>query len=151
MPSGKADLCPVDIRSPSYTGKPDGGRRTRLNRITSYVMDGAACGFGATASVKVTAAWSPMCYVLWEPDENVSGPGNPGAFEFNDAANFPNEKEGIGRLHSKKGGEILALGGHVEFLTQAQFRMSSTNVPGQGPGPGGKTYLWWNPLTTDGH
>jgi hypothetical protein len=151
MPNGKADLCPVDIRSPSYTGKPDGGTKTRLNRISSYTMDGAACGFGHTPSVKMTALWSPMCYVLWEPDENSNGTGDPGAFEFNDAANFPNDKEGIGRLHSKKGGEILALGSHVQFLTREQFRMDSTNAPGRGPGPGGKTYLWWNPATTDGH
>jgi prepilin-type N-terminal cleavage/methylation domain-containing protein len=151
MPSIKSDLCPVDIRSPSYTGRPDGGNKTRLNRITSYVMDGAACGFGATGSVKMTAPWSPMCYALWEPDENVLGPGNPGAFEFNDAANFPNDKEGIGRLHSKKGGEILAIGGHVDFLTREKFRADSITPSGQGPGPGGKTYLWWNPATSDGH
>ena len=151
MPNGKVDLCPVDIRSPTYTGKPDGGNRTRLQRLTSYTMDGAACGFGSTGSVKITAAWSPMCYVLWEPDENNVGPGNPGAFEFNDAANFPNDSEGIGRLHSKRGGEILALGNHVQFLTREQFRSDSATVSGRGPGPGGKTYLWWNPLTTDGH
>jgi len=151
MPNGKADLCAVDIRSPTYTGKPDGGNRTRLNRITSYTMNGAACGYGATGSVKTTAPWSPMCYLLWEPDENNLGPGNPGAFEFNDAANFPNDSEGIGRLHSKKGGTILAMGGHVDFLTREHFRADSKTLSGRGPGPGGKTYLWWNPLTTDGH
>jgi prepilin-type N-terminal cleavage/methylation domain-containing protein len=150
MPSPKSDLCPVDIRSKTYTGKPDNGQNTRLQRLTSYTMDGAACGFGSAPSVKITSVWSPMCYVLWEPDETLIT-GHPPAFEFNDAANFPDEHEGIGRLHGKKGGEILALGNHVEFLTQAQFRMNSTNAPGTGPGPGGKTYLWWNPMTTDGH
>ena len=90
MPNGKVDLCAVDIRSPTYTGKPDGGNRTRLNRITSYTMNGAACGYGATASVKTTAPWSSMCYVLWEPDENYIV-GRPPAFEFNDAANFPDD------------------------------------------------------------
>jgi type II secretory pathway pseudopilin PulG len=151
MPNGKSDLCPVDIRSPTYTGKPDGGNKTRLNRITSYTMNGAVCGYGATGSVKMTAPWSSMCYLLWEPDENNLGPGNPGAFEFNDAANFPNDSEGIGRLHSKKGGTILAMGGHVEFLSREQFRADSKTASGRGIGPGGKTYLWWNPLTSDGH
>jgi prepilin-type N-terminal cleavage/methylation domain-containing protein len=151
MPNGKASLCPVDIRSPTYTGHPDGGNKTRLQRLTSYTMNGAACGYGATFTTKSTGAWSPMCYVLWEPDENVIGAGNPGAFEFNDAANFPDDKEGIGRLHSKKGGEILALGGHVQWITCEQFRTDSRTVSGRGPGPGGKTYLWWNPLTSDGH
>jgi type II secretory pathway pseudopilin PulG len=149
MPNAKVDLCPVDIRSKTYTGKPDGGVNTRLNRITSYTMDGAACGFGKTTAVKTTAIWSSMCYVLWEPDETFMS-GNPPAFEFNDAANSPDDKEGIGRLHSKRGGEILALDNHVEFLTREKFHADSITPSGQGPGPGGKTYLWWNPLTTDG-
>ena len=151
MPNPRVFLCPVDIKSPSYTGHPDGGNKTRLNRVTSYVMDGAGCGYGTTSSVKMTSVWSTMCYVLWEPDENNISLGDPGAFEFNDAANFPNDSEGIGRLHSKKGGSILALGGHLQFLTREQFRADSAIISGRGPGPGGKTYLWWNPLTKDGH
>ena len=39
-------------------------------------------------------AWSPDCYMLWVPDENALGPGNPGAFAFNDGANFPTTSEG---------------------------------------------------------
>ncbi len=94
-----------------------------------------------------------MCYLLWEPDENRLGPGNPGAFEYNDAANFPqiSNGEGIGRLHSKKGGSILALAGHVQFVTQQTFDKDSGTPSGRGPGPGGKTYLWWSPYSNDGH
>jgi len=156
LPNPKVYLCPVDIKSKTYTGRPDGGNLTRLNRISSYVMNGAVCGYGeqygsGKFSIKSSAAWSPMCYMLWEPDENNLGPGNPGAFDFNDAANFPNDSEGIGRLHSNKGGTILAVGGHVQFLTRTQFRADSTTASGRGPGPGGKTYLWWSPMSTDGH
>ena len=154
MPNPRVFLCPVDIRSPSYTGKP--GNMTRLQRLTSYIMDGAACGFGSRYDAKVftiksTMIWSPMCYMSWEPDENFAGPGKPGADDFNDAASFPDHNEGIGRLHSKKGGTILAFGGHVQFLTREQFSADSTMPSGTGPGPGGKTYLWWSPMSSDGH
>ena len=96
-----------------------------------------------------------MCYLLWEPDENCLGPGNPGYFEFNDGANFPSAPpsggEGIGRLHSKNGGNILAMDGHVQYLLVAQFKADSNTPLGKGAGPGGKTLLWWNPATADGH
>jgi hypothetical protein len=146
----------VDIKSPSYTGHPDGGSMTRINRMSSYVFDGAACGYGAqyannVFSVKATSIWSTMCYMMWEPDENNLGMGNPGAFEFNDASNYPNDSEGIGRLHSKKGGSIVAIGGHVQFLTREQFRADASTPAGRGPGPGGKTFLWWSPMSGDGH
>ena len=156
MPNGKSYLCPVDIRSKTYTTpKASGGRN---NKLSSYVMNGAVSGYpsvNVVRSCKITTAWSPMCYLLWEPDENVNGPGNPGAFEYNDAANFPQASngEGIGRLHSKKGGAIMALAGHVIFISTKTFNDDSNTPIGKGPGPGGKTYLWWSPysINKDGH
>jgi len=153
MPNPKAYLCPTDIKSPTYQ-KPraKGGRN---NRMSSYVMNGAVCGYGEQSKIscKTVNVWSPMCYLLWEPDENNLGPGNPGAFEFNDSANFPSTSngEGIGRLHSRLGGQIVAMGGHVTFITRPQFRADADTPNGRGPGPGGKTYLWWSPFQTDGH
>ena len=79
-------------------------------------------------TTKLTAVWSPMCYLLWEPDENTLGPGNPGAFESNDSSDFPSSPptggEGIGPLHDKNG-NILALDGHVDFMATNQFRTLS--------------------------
>jgi len=153
MPNPKTFLCPVDIKSKTYTTPTSSGGRN--NKLSSYVMNGAQCGYGAAVprGCKISNVWSPMCYLLWEPDENYLGPGNPGAFEYNDAANFPQASngEGIGRLHSKKGGQILALGGHVIFITTKTFYTDSNTASGKGPGPGGKTYLWWSPFKTDGH
>jgi prepilin-type N-terminal cleavage/methylation domain-containing protein len=150
MPNPKSYLCPVDIKSKTYLTK---GQRN--NRMSSYVMNGAICGFGEQANIscKFANIWSPMCYVQWEPDENKLGPGNPGGFEFNDSANFPlaSNGEGIGPLHSKNGGSAVALGGHVMFLTQKQFEQDSLTPNGRGPGPGGKTYIWYSPWTSDGH
>ena len=157
-PNPNSFLCPVDISSISFkTPTASGGRN---NKLSSYVMDGAVVGFPTIANVgygtpcKMTSVWSPLCYLIWEPDEKAINPstGQPvGAFEYNDGANFPDiaKGEGIGLLHSKHGGNALALDGHVDFVTAAQFTKYQTT--GSGPGPGGKTYLWWNPSTTQGN
>jgi prepilin-type N-terminal cleavage/methylation domain-containing protein len=142
-------LCPVDISSRTYiTPTANGGRQ---NKLSTYVMDGAVVGFPGTgygSPMKISAVWSPLCYLIWEPNENAVALGNPGAFEYNDAANFPNTSEGIGLLHSKHGGNALALDGHVDFVTTIQFKQYST--VGSGPGPGGKTYLWWDSVRSNG-
>jgi prepilin-type processing-associated H-X9-DG protein len=93
-----------------------------------------------------------LCYLLWEPNENTLGPGNPGAFEFNDGANFPDAPptggEGIGPLHGKNGGNILAMDGHVDYMNTNTFDKLANN---NGPGLGGKGLLWWNPWSVNGH
>jgi prepilin-type N-terminal cleavage/methylation domain-containing protein len=157
-PNAKSYLCPVDILSPSYQ-KPG----VRSDRMSSYVQDGSVSGFegrggqgdpetGTLISCKLAAAWSPLCYLLWEPDENFLGPGNPGgAAEFNDGANWPMDADqGIGKLHSKLGGSALALDGHVSFLSEKQFDADSQTLEGHGPGPGGRTYTEWSPFSRDG-
>jgi len=169
MPNERSYLCPVDIKSPTYLAAP-GSANHRNNRFSSYVMDGAiACFPGSTdpgdppggtyKSSKVTDIWNPLCYVMWEPDENAGGPGNPGAFEYNDGSNFPScptscdpsGNEGIGRLHSKNGGNALFFDTHVQFILTAAFTKDSATPCGRGPGPGGKTYLWYSPCSSDGH
>jgi hypothetical protein len=156
MPNSKAFLCPVDIKSETYT------KHQRNNELSSYTMNGAICGYSGPQGpnpiplAKTSAVWSPAaCYMQWEPDENTLGPGNPGAFEFNDAANFPSAPpsggEGIGRLHSKNGGNGLVCDGHVQFFLATKFAADSNIPAGQGPGPGGKTDLWWSPFSSNGH
>lgn len=76
------------------------------------------------------------------------GLNNPGAFDFNDGSNYPNSSEGIGRLHSMKGGQALAIGGHVNFITIQDFQKHSTET---GAGPGGKSFLRWSPFSSNGH
>jgi prepilin-type N-terminal cleavage/methylation domain-containing protein len=153
----KAYLCPADIKSPDYLLVPNyatGNGPGRNNKLSSYVQNGAISGYPNpttlfTPPVKITSIWSPMCYMMWEADENRAGTGNPGPFEYNDGANFPNNLEGIARLHNKSGGDALALDGHVDFVLTVDFNQWA--IVGSGPGPGGKTYLWWNPATTQGN
>jgi len=152
MPNPKTYLCTVDMRSRTYIT-----RGLRNNRMSTYVMNGAVCGYGAAdnrgvihANCKLSNVWSPMCWLQWEPDENNLGPGNPGGFDWNDCSNYPNDSEGIGRLHSKKGGNCVAVGGHVTFITREQFRQDADMPAGRGPGPGGATYSHWNPFSANG-
>jgi prepilin-type N-terminal cleavage/methylation domain-containing protein/prepilin-type processing-associated H-X9-DG protein len=143
--------CPVDILSKTFTT-----RFGRNNKLSSYVMNGAVSGFNQQVlTSKITQVWSPECYVMWEPDENELGPGNPGGYEFNDGANTPSAPpvggEGIGRLHSNKGGNILALDGHAQFMLATTFATDSNTPLGEGPGPGGQTDLWWSIFSGNGH
>jgi prepilin-type N-terminal cleavage/methylation domain-containing protein len=159
MPNPKSYLCPVDIKSKTWTTPRNQGLigwTVRENKMSSYVMDGAACDFGSEDYTKrgvfekITDPWNPMCWLLWEPDEQMYAQlsGNP-AFEFNDGANVPNDTEGISTLHSKNGGNALCICGTAQFVLKTQFRNESD---GRGtPGPGGKTLCWWAPDTSNGH
>ena len=146
-------LCSADIALPLYQKTAAQGGRN--NRLSSYVMNGAVCGYTFQyRSCKTTQAWSPMCYLLWEP--NSANPKNPNpANVFNDGACYPNnaspDYEGVGQLHGSKGGNVLAMDGHVLVHKQADFDTDSSPPRGKGPGPGGQTYLWWSPYQADGH
>lgn len=147
-------LCPVDVTSKDYL--PPSATGGRANKLSTYVMDGAVEGFPPTgqwpAPFKITAVWTPMCYLIWEPNENGGGPGVPGAAEYNDGSNYPSTpksnphpgEEGIGTLHSPHGGNALALDGHVDFVTVDQFISYSIQLPNA------RTLLWWNPATANG-
>ncbi|MGO8698725.1 MAG: prepilin-type N-terminal cleavage/methylation domain-containing protein [Limisphaerales bacterium] len=160
MNSPNSYLCPVDIQSPDYAKEPvsdTAGGGGRPNKLSTYVMDGAASAFTDPPSKKVTLTqiWSPMCYLMWEPDEHLvcsSYPKGELNFEWNDGSNSPdcppNGSEGIGRLHGHDGGNILAMDGHVDYMVTNQFDQISNN---EGIGNGGKGLLWWNPYSGNGH
>jgi prepilin-type N-terminal cleavage/methylation domain-containing protein len=143
MGNKMAYLCPKDILSQYYS--------QRNNQLSSYVWDGSACGFDEPPqyiTCKASLIWSPSCYLFWEPDDSKQGAG-----EFNDGANYPSATsgEGVGLLHNRTGGNIMRLDGGVEFITSTNFNLDSNIPPGQGPGPGGRTHLWWSTFSTDGH
>ncbi len=140
-----AYLCPLDVRQTNYI--------RRNNKLCSYVMNGAAAGFSANAAYvtcKITQLWSPSCYWMWEPDGATIG-----AFEYNDGANWPSAPpagtEGVGLLHTTTGGNIMRCDGGVVFITATNFAKDSNTPIGEGPGPGGRTLLWWSPFSSNGH
>ena len=100
MPNPKSYLCPVDLKSQILLA-------LRVNKLCSYVMDGAACGYADQAKTAlVSQLWSTSCIIAWEPDENSLGYGNPGAFDFNRCPPISRiPSEGVGPLHSKLGKE----------------------------------------------
>jgi prepilin-type N-terminal cleavage/methylation domain-containing protein len=146
-------LCPVDTTSTDYLPPTTAGRQ---NKLSTYVMDGSVIGFPSSGTwptpCKITSVWSPMCYLIWEPNENAVSIGNPGAAEYNDGSNFPSTpssnphpgSEGIGTLHSPHGGNALALDGHVDFVTKEQFTRYSIQLSNT------RTLLWWSPGTANG-
>jgi len=155
MSAANAFLCPKAVLLPTYENN------QQNNMLSSYVMDGAACDFSTNNSTtpKVTSIWSPLCYIMWEPDEFLSSPSYPtgeGAQAYNDGSSYPTAppggSDGLGRLHNKAGGEVLALDSHVQFELETTFSADSNTPRGRGPGPGGRTLLWWavGP-STDGH
>jgi len=138
MPNPKTYICTVDSKSKYYA--------QRDNKLSTYIMNGAVCGYNNSPfrSAKMTQAWSTMCYIQWEPDENLIRPstGQPiGAFAYNDASSFPDAGEGVGKLH-QKGAIVLAVGGHVQFITFKQFTTEQNNPI--------KGLLWWSPWSANG-
>jgi len=158
VPNPQSYLCPVDIKSKTWTTPRNQGTldvNVRRNKMSSYVMDGAACDYGdkdynkSGVFEKITDAWNPMCWLLWEPDEQMyntaawAAQGMGPAFEFNDASNSPGSTEGISTLHSKNGGNAVCMCGTAQFVLRAQFHIQSI---GSGTvGPGGTTLCWWAP------
>ena len=119
----------------------------RIQRVSSYIMNGAVCGFGAlnanyprNISYKISE-FNPEAYVHWEPAVNNFG----GYYAYNggqDASQYPNDAEGIGKRHIK-GAVIDGFDGRVHFIQLQTFKTESMR-PGRG-------LLWCNPGTSDGH
>jgi len=114
----------------------------RVPKLSSYIMNGAVCGFGDLARWKrfKLAAFNPAAYAMWEPEiQNFGGQwGSNGGF---DASQFPDRGEGIGHRH-KKGAVILGFSGHVHFIKYGDFdREQKYNHPG---------LLWCVPGSPDG-
>src|SRR5438093_406414 len=77
--------CPLD-----RTNKP--GWRGRAQKMSSYLMNGAVCGFGGISPNSYKAsAFEPDSVIFWQALET-----NPG--DFNDGSSSPDE--GITKLHS---------------------------------------------------
>jgi prepilin-type N-terminal cleavage/methylation domain-containing protein len=132
-------LCAKDLRSHYYP--------LRKNKLSSYVMNGAAGLFGtvpwtstAKPTCRITDVWSPMCYLMWEPDENWGHPPL-GAAAFNDGSSYPDLAQSLTKIHGA-GAPVLSLDSHVGFTVFKAFTQEQANTS--------KSLLWWSPATLDG-
>ena len=148
MPDTKSYLCPEDIKDPNFL--------QRKNKLSSYVMNGAVTGFAGTRDghwlegrqlAKVNQVTNTLSILMWEADtKDATGHLE---LEYDDGANFPGSNrfswynENIAPLHSKDGGQVLTIDGHVESYTRDQFRCQSEQP--------GLSLLWWSPFSDTGH
>jgi prepilin-type N-terminal cleavage/methylation domain-containing protein len=107
--------------------------RARAQKMSSYLMNGAVCGFGGISpnSYKVSA-FEPDAVIFWQALDT-----NPG--DFNDASSSP--AEGITKLHSL-GTTIGIVDGHIEYIkTLTFYKETNSRI---------KNRLWCNPETSHG-
>ncbi len=146
-PNGKVFLCPNDLEP---TLAPSSLWVKRTFTLSTYIMNGAAAfyaGGGQNDSAynfltpKVTSIWSPLCYLLWEPDQILDN----GC--YNDGSNVPapdgqiTALEGLGNLHVK-GGNVLAVGGNAQYMLPRDYSNEVYQVS--------KNLGFWNPLSGNG-
>jgi prepilin-type N-terminal cleavage/methylation domain-containing protein/prepilin-type processing-associated H-X9-DG protein len=104
MGTEKSYRCPMDrTNRPTFLA--------RANKLSTYVMNGAVCDFEQSD------------FIMWEPDDARVELG----FGYNDGSSYPDpDVDGaLGRRHGKRGGIVLAVDGHVEFIQFETWRRES--------------------------
>lgn len=128
--------CPLD-RTNDVTFK------QRINKMSTYVMNGAVCGYGGVAPASYKQhEFVQDSYLLWEP-ENISQ--FLGVNNYNDGSSYPDPTSdfGLGKRHGKNGGIATDVSGSVHFvkyLNWAGIAKATT-----------KNQLWCNPGSVNGH
>jgi type II secretory pathway pseudopilin PulG len=106
----------------------------RIQRVSSYIMNGAVCGFGrySRPTYKI-GQFNPAAYVQWEPKVNNEGyPSPKGPYAYNtghDASQIPNDTEGIGNRHGKGAG-IMGFDARVQWISLLKFNQEASSHPG---------------------
>ena len=118
------------------------------DRLTSYIMNGAVCGYGSVGSRvdpgvrlsepswKITSWTDPSRQVLWWEAEEAG----LGGAAWNDGASMPRENL-LARRHGR-GASIACFDGHVEWMDRIEYVREY-----QRPGP---NRLWCDPRRPDG-
>jgi prepilin-type N-terminal cleavage/methylation domain-containing protein len=107
--------------------------RQRAQKMSSYLMNGAVCGFGGISPSSYKASqFQADAVIFWQALETNAG-------DFNDGSSDPSE--GITKLHSF-GTTIGVVDGHIEYLKTLKFYAESNNRM--------KNRLWCNPAKPDG-
>ena len=128
--------CPLDL-----TNTPD--FKLRVNKLSTYVMNGAVCGYGNIAPKSWHQGdFRQDAYVMWEPGDTSP---TLGVNNYNDASSEPDPATdfGLGTRHDKLGGLVVTACGSVAFVTTNVW-----NRMGLSPD---KNQVWCNPGTASGH
>jgi len=135
--------CPTD---PPNTNRPN--FKFRIQRVSSYIMNGAVCSFGDYNRPKWKISdFKPVAYVHWEPPVQKFG----GSYAYNkgfDASQIPNPTEGLagGPSDSSKrhitGGVVIGFDGRALYITYKKFIDEAKSYPG---------LLWCNPGSPTGN
>lgn len=128
--------CPLDKTNSTYF-------RQRINKLSTYVANGALCGYGALGPNSYHQAdFRQDAFLAWEPEDNSP---NLGLNNYNDGSSYPDPAVdfGLGRRHSKDGGIVTVVSGSVQFVKFAAWAAAAKDTT--------KNQLWCNPGSANGH
>jgi prepilin-type N-terminal cleavage/methylation domain-containing protein len=130
--------CPTD-----YTNTPH--FKQRINKLSTYVMNGAVCGYGAYGSGNKTykqSEFQQKSFIMWEPGD--VNPSDNTVNPYNDASSWPDPATdfGLGKRHGKNGGVVLGVDGRVEIVKYKIWERESAEKT--------KNRIWCTPGTKDG-
>ena len=125
--------CPLDVTNAASNWT------QRLNKLSTYAMNGAVCGYSTSGINYKQTVFRQDAVMMWEPDFS-----DPAKYSiYNDGASSPDILTGLGKVHGKKGGITITFDGSVRFMRQTEWAAYST--------ASGKNQLWCNPGSVDGH
>jgi len=125
--------CPLDkTNAPGYLA--------RVNKMSTYVQNGALCGFGSVQPAGTSYKQSQFrqdAFMSWEPDDRGTGYG------YNDGSSYPDPAVdgGLGKRH-KIGGIVLNISSSVMFIKSNVWYLEAQDK--------NKNRLWCNPGTANG-
>jgi prepilin-type N-terminal cleavage/methylation domain-containing protein len=129
--------CPLDVTNTANFLQ-------RINKLSTYVMNGAVCGFGDIAPKSYHQGdFRQDAYVIWEPGDTSP---NLGVDNYNDGSSYPDPETdfALGTRHDKLGGLVVTACGSVAFVTtNAWDRLARATTE--------KNQLWCDPGTSNGH
>ena len=130
--------CPLDrTNAPNFN--------TRINKLCTYVMNGAVCGYGVfgTKSYRQND-FRQDAFIMWEPAD-TNPLLNPSYNNYNDGSSYPDPTTdfALGRRHGKLGGIVVVVSGSVQFVQYPLWAHLAKQTE--------KNQLWCNPGSANGH
>jgi prepilin-type N-terminal cleavage/methylation domain-containing protein len=133
----KLFLCPQDVVDANHLKRPE--------IISSYVWNGAFCGFGSVSSYKVTK-FRPTNILQWENNEIPTAVA-PIANTWNDFANRPSEDNNVSPSLSQRHGKAAQIG----RMDGSAAREPWVNITAWCDEGNTANDMWCNPDTKFGH